>query len=107
MGCVAVPPFAATTPKTAGAPGLVTPPVAWSVATRLLVAPAPLFFRPKVTVTASPGSMAPLALVLAVSDAPLAAMIATPDKQALTFVVAPSVMLKLFVVGAKPALLTV
>src|SRR3954453_8401499 len=55
----AVPPSAGTTPKFFAPSGLVTPPPARSVPTTLKVLPPPVFLMQKLTVTVSPGSIAP------------------------------------------------
>src|SRR5688572_22831081 len=74
-----VPPHDATVATGCGALGDVTPPVAWSVATRLVVERPPRFLRPNMTVTVSFGSMRSLSGVQfsAPSVAPLATTLAT------------------------------
>src|SRR5262249_54218682 len=57
--CVAAIPPAASAPKLLGPVGNVTPPVASRVANRLVVSTLPRFRSPNLTVTVSPGSMAP------------------------------------------------
>src|SRR5262252_8725672 len=57
---VAGPPPAAKTPYVCGPLGAETPPEACKVATRLVVGADPVLIRPKLIVTVSPGSTAPL-----------------------------------------------
>ena len=73
----------------------VTPPDAWSVATRFEVLAPPVFIRLKLTVTFSFGSMTPFVQLSAMSVEPAATITGVPCKHTGMFVVAPVEMLKL------------
>src|ERR1039458_1192056 len=100
-----VPPLV-TIPYVWGLLGDVMPPVACRVATRLLELPQPVFFNPKLTVTVSPGSIAPLVgmQLSAVSVAPFVAMSGEPLvlRERFCVVVPPLVTVTPLLVTAPP-----